>query len=368
MPFDPALYSNRNHNIAKVIIDKFQYQWFRGKRILDLGCGLGHIGAAFTRLGATVVACDAREKNLEAVRKLFPHIQTIKADLDKEFPFSPYEFDIVLSIGLLCHLKEHEKHLQDICGVAEHIILETEVLDNPNKDAKLILYEEKAIDDLSFNGEGSILSTAYIQHLLAVGGTTFSIVGETKLNHGAYRYDWLERAAGRKYGQRRIWFAQKNKFVALQAQHRGTQAQIQREIAPLPPDPILVMPVPRIEEATSVIPIITSAEEIASISAPANPLATSKMRILYLSLGAKWAEWDKLRRTGASLFVFDFWTMWEQNNRNTNKIIEEYFNIVKTFKPQFIHMQAATEVLNMTTILEAKKIIPEVIIIKDASE
>ncbi|MCX5919955.1 MAG: hypothetical protein NTW61_01320 [Candidatus Melainabacteria bacterium] len=68
------------------IIQQFGADFFQGKRILDLGCGYGHVGSLFAHLGATVVYSDAREAYAEEVLKRDPSGTFVRADLDNEFP------------------------------------------------------------------------------------------------------------------------------------------------------------------------------------------------------------------------------------------------------------------------------------------
>ena len=98
--------------------------------MLDLGCGHGAIASAFHRMGAKLLCIDARQENLDKLKSQYPDLQTRLVNLDEEFPFDGQKFDIVLSLGVLCHLKNWQQHLRDICSVGENVILETEVLDS----------------------------------------------------------------------------------------------------------------------------------------------------------------------------------------------------------------------------------------------
>lgn len=213
MPFN-EIYHDWNHTRAKAIIDNYNYRFFSGKKIIDLGAGHGDLAASFLRLGADVLCVDAREENLEIIRKKHPALKTMRLDLDYEFPFEQHQFDVVISAGLLCHLKNYERHLENICNVAQYIILETEVLDSPNLDSKIQSFEDKIINDLSFNGEGSIISSANIQKRLYDMGATFKRLDDAKINSGPYKYNWTENNSGRNVGNRRLWVIRRDKFIA----------------------------------------------------------------------------------------------------------------------------------------------------------
>jgi SAM-dependent methyltransferase len=212
MAFD-INYDDWNHKRAKAIIDHYSHRYFYGKRILDLGAGRGEIAASLSRLGADITCVDARQENLDFIHKKHPHLKTMKIDLDYEWPFTRGQFDMVLSLGLLCHLKNHFSHIKNICSITENIVLETEVLDTNDPNTKITIYEEKTINDLSFGGEGSIVSAEHIQNRLSEAGAKFKRTDDTKLNSGPYKYDWKEINAGKVFGNRRMWFIRNDNYL-----------------------------------------------------------------------------------------------------------------------------------------------------------
>lgn len=202
-----------NYRRAKAIIDYYGFKFFFGKKILDLGAGHGEIAASFARLGADVTCVDARQDNLDFIHKKYPHLKLSKLDLDKDWPFHKNQFDIVLSLDLVCHLKNFDNHIKNICDVAEHIIIETEVLDISDNKNYLTIFEDKAVRYLSLSGEGKIANSNAIQSKLSENGASFKRIDESKLNSNHYIYDWREKNIGRKYGYRRMWIARKSRFV-----------------------------------------------------------------------------------------------------------------------------------------------------------
>lgn len=224
MTFD-IHYDDWNHKRATAIIGHYKHTFFAGKTVLDLGAGHGDLAAALVRLGADVLCVDAREQNLAEIRRKHPSIKTARVDLDNEWPFSPYQFDVVLSLGLLCHLKNYEQHIKNICGVAEHVILETETLDSSEPNLKTPVYEERSVADLSYHGEGSIVSARTIQNRLSEIGATFKRFDDSKLNSGIYKYDWKEANSGRCVGNRRFWFIRADKHIVKMQEH---QINVQR--------------------------------------------------------------------------------------------------------------------------------------------
>jgi SAM-dependent methyltransferase len=220
-----SFYSAWNHVRAKAIIDFYGHKFFSGKRLLDLGSGNGDFAATFARLGAHITVCDARDANIALIQKNHPYFnKVVKSNLEVDFPFAGQEFDMVFSLGLLCHLKNYEKHINDICNIAEHIVLETEIFDSNDPSIRVPVFEDKAISDFSFTGEGSIVSAKNIESKLSHLGATFKRLDEAKLNSGPFKYDWQEANSGRKQGNRRFWFIKRDKYLRqLQANQIATE-------------------------------------------------------------------------------------------------------------------------------------------------
>jgi trans-aconitate methyltransferase len=70
-----------------------------GERILDLGCGTGHLTAAIAAAGATVVGLDRSAEMLEQARAAYPHLDFVPGDA-RDFAFGE-PFDAVFSNATL---------------------------------------------------------------------------------------------------------------------------------------------------------------------------------------------------------------------------------------------------------------------------
>lgn len=82
-------------------------EFFRGKRVLDAGCGSGRHAYYAAHFGAEVWAIDlgpaveVARRNTEGL----PGVRVVQADLYRP-PFAPASFDFVYSIGVLHHLPD----------------------------------------------------------------------------------------------------------------------------------------------------------------------------------------------------------------------------------------------------------------------
>jgi SAM-dependent methyltransferase len=83
-----------------------------GTRVLDLGCGPGHLGGRALTRSATVAAVDVAPAMLHRTRTGYPAISTVLAAADR-LPFAAAGFDAVVGNLLVLHLARPDR------GVAE---------------------------------------------------------------------------------------------------------------------------------------------------------------------------------------------------------------------------------------------------------
>lgn len=211
-------YLDWNQKRIKGIINHFGHDFLFQKKVLDLGCGHGDISGALYRLGAEVTAVDIRQEHLKIVGKKFPGIKTIKADLDRNWPFIGKNFDIILNFDLMCHLANFESHLKSVCSSAKTLILESSVCDSDDPFKSIIISENKNIYDLSGNGQGCHPSVAAVERVLKECGFSFTRLDSPKFNSGNYTYNWIAKNdGGYSSNQRRIWFAERNPHLKAAA-------------------------------------------------------------------------------------------------------------------------------------------------------
>ena len=81
---------------------------FRGKRVLDAGCGPGHHARLVAGVAAHVTAADLNTSEL-ARSKLarFPNVSVVEADIAAYRPEQP--FDVVYCIGVIHHTDDPDR-------------------------------------------------------------------------------------------------------------------------------------------------------------------------------------------------------------------------------------------------------------------
>lgn len=207
-------YFQRYESLLRGLISSYPGNFWFQKNVLDLGCGDGSVGICFYRLGSSVVACDARQSHLDILnKKSSKGIKTVLANLDVNFPFHNQKFDVVLDLGLICHLSPNtfEKHLRDVCSITTHLILETTVIDSLDPNKIIEIKESKASYDLSFNSLGCRPSPANIERVLTSCGMDFKRITSSKYNTTEHSYDWISKDDhSTNLGKRVLYFAIKS--------------------------------------------------------------------------------------------------------------------------------------------------------------
>ena len=101
----------------------FSEYWFRASlsklKVLDWGCGKGHISYLIKEMGAHITACDVRGVDDSSFGQNTPIIEKASINvlpLEDPYilPFKDTTFDIVLSFGVLEHVPNHLASLQEI--------------------------------------------------------------------------------------------------------------------------------------------------------------------------------------------------------------------------------------------------------------
>jgi len=113
--------------------------------ILDVGCGPGVYCDRLAKKGYTVTGIDYSEEMIRIAKEKYQNIPNINFQVgngyDLKFPDS--SFDLVISIGALQCLLDHEKFLNELSRVAsKHLILSTLWRDDTGEDPKIILEKQ----------------------------------------------------------------------------------------------------------------------------------------------------------------------------------------------------------------------------------
>lgn len=100
--------------------DYFQYDKFSGKRVLEIGVGQGTDLAQFGKSGAECYGVDITDNHLQITARNFSerglNVVLYKADAT-QLPFPDGHFDCVYSFGVIHHIPEIERILEEVYRV-----------------------------------------------------------------------------------------------------------------------------------------------------------------------------------------------------------------------------------------------------------
>lgn len=109
----------RKYSVEPHIPGFAQFEKWRGKKVLEVGCGIGTDTINFARAGAKVTAIDCSEKSLAIARRRADvygvEIKFYQADAEQLSAVVPVEaYDLVYSFGVIHHTPRPQRAISEI--------------------------------------------------------------------------------------------------------------------------------------------------------------------------------------------------------------------------------------------------------------
>lgn len=111
--------SQRKYFVEPHILPFANFKEWRGKKVLEIGCGIGTAAQSFAEAGAIYTGVDISKKSLELARKRFDvfgldgyFYQVEDEELSSVVPLD--EYDLVYSFGVIHHTPNPKKLLSEI--------------------------------------------------------------------------------------------------------------------------------------------------------------------------------------------------------------------------------------------------------------
>ena len=194
-------------NRINFILSKYPKEFFKGKRILEVGAYNGYIGAYFNALGAEVHCLEGRTENVVNIMNDYPNITAEVANLDTD-EWMWGKWDIIINFGLYYHLEKfHKEHLQNCISNCDLMFFETVIYDSNDSE---IYFRTEQGDDQSLTTIGGTPSTSYIENILKENSVTYKKYTDPFLNNYQHKYDWPDTGL-KSFNQfhRRFWITNK---------------------------------------------------------------------------------------------------------------------------------------------------------------
>lgn len=101
-----------------------------GRRVLDVGAGIGKLARFFVERGCRVVCVEGRAENVAVIRERYSDVEAIVGDVQTDALKSHGTFDVVFCYGLLYHTENPLATLRNLASVCGDLMLiETIVCD-----------------------------------------------------------------------------------------------------------------------------------------------------------------------------------------------------------------------------------------------
>ena len=166
-----------------------------GKRVLDLGAGIGRLSEFFVERGCDVFCVDARPENIQKLRELYPGRKAAVVDMEKDDLQSLGEFEIVFCYGLLYHVVDVMGMLKRAAAVCKEMML-IETCIAPIHANGLFLARENPRDvTQAMYGFGSRPSPAYVTTCLELCGFSHVYAPRRLPDHPQFKYEVSDNPA-----------------------------------------------------------------------------------------------------------------------------------------------------------------------------
>jgi FkbM family methyltransferase len=161
-----------------------------GRKVLDVGGGVGHLAQFFVAKGCEVVSIDAREENLASLRSRYPELAARRLNVETDSLACLGRFDIVFCYGLLYHLENPLAAMRNMAAVCDDLLLlETVVMDHPEPLVRLADEPTETFSQ-AVGGMATRPTPAFVAMALTRAGFPFVYVPRTPPRHADFQFEW----------------------------------------------------------------------------------------------------------------------------------------------------------------------------------
>jgi SAM-dependent methyltransferase len=161
-----------------------------GRRVLEVGAGVGRLTGFFLERGCSIVVTEARAENVAELHRRLPTVDAREADVEESLEHLG-SFDVVFCYGVLYHLESPLRALRNMAAVCTDLLLiETMVCDA--RIPVLRLEDETTSVNQALRGLAHRPSPSYLALALNRVGFDHVYAATEPPDHPDYRFAWLD--------------------------------------------------------------------------------------------------------------------------------------------------------------------------------
>lgn len=216
--------ARRKYTVEPHILPFADFYAWQGKKVLEIGCGIGTDTISFARAGAKVTAVDLSSESLALAQQrasvygLNNNIIFYQANAEELSEVIPRDdYDLVYSFGVLHHTPNPKKAFEEIGKVlAKRTQLKLMVYNKLSWKAFRLTYgrlwDDKAIAKQSEAQTGSPVTYSYTKHNIGELLSPFFKVDKVEVDHiFPYKLDSYI-----KHEDKKFWFAKTSLFPKVE--------------------------------------------------------------------------------------------------------------------------------------------------------
>ena len=184
-PNAQAINRARQQHLASLGLD------LAGKKVLEVGAGIGLHTPFFLERGCEVTVTDGRAENVAEIARRLPTVRTAMVDLEVDQSLDALgRFDIVYCYGLLYHLGNPERALARLAEVCDGmLLLETAV--SPGTHDELLFVRDPDYFNQAISGVGCRPTRLWVlNRLRMLFGHAY--IPRTQPDHVDFPSDWKQ--------------------------------------------------------------------------------------------------------------------------------------------------------------------------------
>jgi SAM-dependent methyltransferase len=161
----------------------------KGMRVLDVGCGVGHLAQFFVRQGCDVLCLDARKENLARLKSLYPNLTAQVFNLEKDSLADLGTFDVVFAFGLLYHLENPFRALRNLSSICRELLL-IETMVSDHQLPLVVMSEETSSYSQAVENIGCRPTPSFVVLALRNAGISHIYAPRIPPNHPDFGFSW----------------------------------------------------------------------------------------------------------------------------------------------------------------------------------